>query len=110
MRTLNWESRRGDTPVIQGFLLDADNQPVDDPGAQYTFAARTTPNATGPALIEVTTAQFAPGEGRCPIPVQATASFTYDRVLWYDLDVVETNGNVTTVLAGRWTVKCDQAY
>lgn len=106
---MNFEMRRGDTPVVVGFLKDQNDAPVNDVAAQYKLTARATRDATGAPIFEVTTPQFAAGEGRCPIPTSATSGFTYDRVLYYDMQVVESNGNVTTLLVGTITVLVDVA-
>lgn len=107
---LNFEMRRGDTPTIRGFLKDENGALVNDPTAQWKLTGRVTRNAADPVLFEVgPSAQFATGEGRCPIPTSATSGFTYDRVVYYDMQVTETNGNKHTVLAGKITVLVDVA-
>lgn len=105
---LNLEMRRGDTKTLRGFLRDENNLPVDDPAAVYKLAARTTKNAAT-AVFEISAPQYAPGEGRCTIAPGDTSSFTYPRVLYYDLQVQEATGTVTTCLEGKITVRLDQA-
>lgn len=107
---MNIEMRRGDTPVVVAFLKDENGAPVNDVTAQYKLQARVTRAAVDPAVFTVgPLAQFAAGEGRLPIPANATSGFTDDRVLYYDVQVVETNGNVTTLLEGTLTVLADVA-
>ena len=109
-KRMNFEMRRGDTPVVVAFLKDQNDTLVNDATAQYKLAARATRKAADPAVFEVgPIAQFAAGEGRLPIPTGATSGFTDDRVLYYDVQVVETNGNVTTLLEGKITVLVDVA-
>lgn len=101
----NFDMQRGDTPVLQAFLRDKDtNALVNDPGCQYRLTARAT-RYTDTAVFTVgPLPQFAAGEGRLPIPGGATSPFTYHRVLYYEVEATETNGNVTTALKGRITV------
>lgn len=109
-QVFNFEMRRGDTPVVVGFLRDENGALVNDVTAQYKLVARAKRDAADPAVFTVgPVAQFAAGEGRCPIPAGATSGFTYDRRLYYDMQVVETNGNVTTLLVGTITVLMDAA-
>jgi len=104
------EMRRGDTPVVVAYLKDQNDVLVNDVTAQYKLTARNTRNAADPPVFSVgPIAQYAAGEGRLPIPTGATSVFTDDRVLYYDVQVVETNGNVTTLLEGRLTVWADVA-
>lgn len=107
---LNFEMRRGDTPTIVGYLRDQNDALVNDVGAQYKLTARASRDASAPIVFEVgPVAQYAAGEGRCPIPVGATSGFTYDRVLYYDMQCQESGGNVTTLLVGTITVLMDAA-
>jgi hypothetical protein len=108
MEYLDIHMKRGDTPVVRGFLRDENNNLVNDATASYKLAARVTRDATA-EVFSVTTLQFAAGEGRCPIPTSATSAFTYDRVLYYDMQVTETGGNVTTLLQGKLFVYQDAA-
>jgi hypothetical protein len=109
-KILNLEMRRGDTPVLEAELRDENRNLVNDPAAQYKLTARATRSAADPPLFEVgPTTQYAPGIGRCGIPVNATSGFTHDRVLFYDLQVVEAGGNVNTLLTGKITVLMDVA-
>lgn len=110
-KILNFTMRRGDTPVVEAELLDENRQRVNDPAAQYTLMARVTRGASGAPLFSVgPVAQFEAGVGRLPIPTGATSSFTYDRKIYYDVQVVEGNGNVNTLLTGVITVLVDAAH
>jgi hypothetical protein len=109
-QVFNFEMRRGDTPTLVGYLKDKATQlPVNDPTCEYKLTGRATRSGADPSLFQVITTQFAAGEGRCPIPVSATSGFTYDQVVHYDMQAKESNGNVTTVLAGKITVRIDAA-
>lgn len=104
-QVFNFEMQRGDTPVLQAFLRDSDtNALVNDPAATYKLTARASRNADA-ALFEIgPLPQYAAGEGRLPIPTGATSGFTYHRVIYYEVEAVESNGNATTPLKGRITV------
>lgn len=107
-KILNVTMRRGDTPVIEANLMDENHALVNDAGAQYKLTARATRGATAPVVFEVgPLTQFSAGTGRLPIPSSATSGFTYDRKLYYDVDVVESNGNRNTLLVGTITVLVD---
>lgn len=109
-KRLDFSMRRGDTPTVEGELRDENNALVDDATSEWKLTARAGPLFTDAEVFSVTSpTQHSPGKGRCAIPISATSGFTYTRVLWYDMQVVETNGNVTTVLDGRITVYADQA-
>lgn len=108
-KILNHTMRRGDTPVFEAELRDENRALVNDPSAEYKLTARTTRGAAT-ALFEVgPMGQFSPGIGRLPIPTSATNTFTYDRKIYYDVQVVEGNGNVSTLLTGVITVLVDAA-
>jgi hypothetical protein len=108
-KTMNFTMRRGDTPVVEANLLDENRALVNDPAAQYKLTGRTTRGAAT-ALFEVgPLTQFSAGTARLPIPTGATNTFTYDRKVYYDVQVVEGNGNVSTLLAGVITVLVDAA-
>ena len=109
-KILNHTMRRGDTPVFEANLLDENRNLVDDPGAQYKLVGRASPRHNATVLFEVgPIAQFSAGTGRLPIPSSATNTFTYSRKVYYDIDVVETNGNRNTLVSGVITVLVDQA-
>jgi hypothetical protein len=105
---LDVEMERGDTKVFRGFLTDEAGAPVNDPSAIYRLAVRTTRDATS-AIFTKTGGQVVAGEGRCTIAPTDTSSFTVDRALYYDMDVTESSGQVTTLLKGRLTVLADVA-
>lgn len=108
-KVLNHTMRRGDTPTFEAELRDENRALVNDPGAQYKLTARATRGAAT-ALFEVgPVTQFSPGIARFPIPTGATSGFTYDRKIYYDAQVIETNGNVSTLLEGVITVLVDAA-
>lgn len=104
---LDIEMRAGETPTVVGYLRDENGTLVNDPTAQYLLAVRPQKSIEAADIFTVQTSQFAAGEGRCPIPVNATSSFTYDRTLYYTMTVTETNGNQTTLLTGRLRVRVD---
>jgi hypothetical protein len=109
-KILNFEMRRGDTPVLEAELRDENRNLIDDAAAQYKLTARATRSAADPPVFEVgPLPQYAPGIGRCGIPISATSGFTHDRFLFYDLQVVEGNANVNTLLTGTITVLMDVA-
>lgn len=109
-KLMNFEMRRGDTPTIEAELRDENRALVNDAGAQYKLTARATRSATAPVVFTVgPLAQFSAGIGRLPIPTSATSGFTYDRKLYYDVDVIESNGNRNTLLVGTITVFIDMA-
>lgn len=109
-KILNFEMKRGDTPVVEGELRDENRALVDDATAQWLLRARATRTTDAPILFTVgPLTQFSAGIGRLPIPISATSGFTFDRRIFYDVQVTETNGNVTTVLTGVITVRVDQA-
>jgi hypothetical protein len=104
----NIAMHRGDSRVVRAYLRDDNYQLVDDSGAVYTLQARPTPGSDE-LLINTSSAQFAPGEGRLVIDPVHTEAFEYDRVLHYDVQVVESSGTVTTLQAGTITVLMDAA-
>jgi hypothetical protein len=106
---LDVEMNRGDTKTFRGFLRDENGVAVNDPTATYKLTVRSRRDASDPPIFETGGTQFAAGEGRCTIPPSATTSFTRDRVLYYDMQVAETTGTVTTLIKGRLTVKMDNA-
>ena len=109
-KILNFSMRRGDTPTVEAYLRDENRQLVADPTSQWKLTARSTPRFEGTELFTVgPLPQYATGTGRLPIPASATSSFTYTRKIYYDVQVTETNGNVTTVLTGYIVVEVDQA-
>jgi hypothetical protein len=107
---LDIEMRRGDTRTVRGFLQDGiTKQPIDDPTAQWKLTARTRRDATDAVFEVSSSSQFVAGEGRCTIAPGDTNSFTRDRVLYYDMQVRETSGTVTTLLEGKLYVYMDSA-
>lgn len=109
MQIENFEMQRGDTPVIVAYNRDENNALVNDPAASFKLVARNKRGDPDPPVFQVTTPQYAAGEGRLPIPISATSGFTYDRVLYYDVQVQESNGNVNTLIGGTITVWVDAA-
>lgn len=109
-KIFDFTMKRGDTPTIEANLLDENRNLVNDPTAQYKLVGRATPRHNAEVLFTVgPLAQFSAGTGRLPIPGSATSGFTYSRKVYYDVDVVETNGNRNTLLTGVITVLVDQA-
>lgn len=108
-QVLNIEMERGDTVVVRGFLTDENGVAINDATAAYKLVARATRNAADPAVFTKTGSQFVAGEGRCTILPADTNSFTDDRSLYYDMQVTETAGQVTTLLKGKLTVFIDAA-
>jgi hypothetical protein len=107
---MDFEMRRGDTPTVVGYLRDENGALVNDPTAQYKLTARASRSSTASVIFEVgPVTQHAAGEGWCPIPTFATSGFTRDRILYYDMQCVESGGTTTTILEGRITVKVDMA-
>lgn len=105
----NLEMVKGTTKTIRGFLTNESGVPIDDAGAVYKLTLRATPNAADPPLFETNGSQYQVGEGRCTIGPGDTSFVTYDRVVYWEMKVTETNGTKTVLGNGTLTIYMNTA-
>jgi hypothetical protein len=100
---------RGDTGEFKATFNDENNTPIDDPGAEYRMTVKKrVADADAQEIFSVTANQSNPGIAFLTIPPSATRPLApVTLTLFYDVQVTESGGRITTIQFGNFIVTPD---
>ena len=105
----DFTSKAGNTCVLKFTITDQDTAlPLNLTGSTIKFKAAQNAKIEVPEIERMTGGQGivitdAPA-GKCEVTIIPDLTLTFGKKLYYELDVIEASGRISTVQSGIWTI------